>query len=110
MTAHEPTGFLYPFIDAEAEDAAALLEDLARSGRTKIAESETLQRETLATCDAAIARAAEEMALRFAPAAACLRSGTAAAPPTPKRQPIASYTRRTVGHCRRVHWSPIRPC
>ena len=38
----EPTGFLYPFIDADERDAGALLVDLAASAEAKMAESKSL--------------------------------------------------------------------
>ena len=61
----EPTGFLYPFIDAEEHDAPAILVDLATSAKAKMAASETLRVETLARCDDALQRAGEAMAHRF---------------------------------------------
>ncbi len=60
----EPTGFLYPFIDAQERDADALLADLARSARAKSAESKALQATTLAACADAIERAGTAMAAR----------------------------------------------
>jgi D-sedoheptulose 7-phosphate isomerase len=46
----EPTGFLYPFIEAEERDASALLVDLAGSARTKIAESRALRSASIERC------------------------------------------------------------
>lgn len=63
---HEPTGFLYPFIEEEEEDTAGLLEDLARSAEAKMRESESLRAVTIERCDTTIAAAAAQMAERFA--------------------------------------------
>ena len=38
----EPTGFLYPFIEAEERNSASLLVDLARSARDKLTDSRAL--------------------------------------------------------------------
>ena len=46
-TADEPTNFLYPFIDAEEDDPASLLADLAASAHAKASESRALRRSTL---------------------------------------------------------------
>jgi D-sedoheptulose 7-phosphate isomerase len=62
----EGTDFLYPFIDGNESDARALLDDLANSALTKATESAALRRSTLADCASLIARAATEMARRFA--------------------------------------------
>ncbi|MDX1882172.1 SIS domain-containing protein [Mycolicibacterium sp. 120270] len=62
----EPTNFLYPFIDADEKDAAALLADLAASASAKAAESAALRRSTVESCSGLINTAAEEMARRFA--------------------------------------------
>jgi D-sedoheptulose 7-phosphate isomerase len=62
----EPTGFLYPFIEAEEHDAGRLLADLAGSARAKLAESRALQ---AATCEQAadqLATVAAAMGQRFA--------------------------------------------
>jgi D-sedoheptulose 7-phosphate isomerase len=61
----EPTGFLYPFIEAEERDASGLLADLARSARSKMAESRQLRAATLDRCDATIRAAGQAMAERF---------------------------------------------
>ena len=47
MSRDEPTNFLYPFIDAEEDNAASLLADLAASAQAKAAESLALRRSTL---------------------------------------------------------------
>ena len=61
----EPTGFLYPFIEAEERDAPALLADLTASARGKMTASETLRGATLERCGDALRRAGEAMAHRF---------------------------------------------
>lgn len=60
------TGFLYPFIDAEERDAAALLKDLAASARNKAHTSAGLQQATMDECGEQVDAAATEMARRFA--------------------------------------------
>ncbi len=62
----EPTNFLYPFIDGAADDPASLLADLAASAQAKAAESLALRRATLEANADLLARAAMEMARRFA--------------------------------------------
>ncbi|WP_406816353.1 SIS domain-containing protein [Mycobacterium sp. M23085] len=62
----EPTNFLYPFIDAEEDDASALLADLAASARAKASESVALRRATLEANADLLAEAAGELARRFA--------------------------------------------
>ncbi|WP_343599955.1 SIS domain-containing protein [Mycobacterium sp.] len=62
----EPTNFLYPFIDAQEDDPTSLLSDLAASAQAKAAESLALRRSTLEANTALLARAASEMARRFA--------------------------------------------
>jgi D-sedoheptulose 7-phosphate isomerase len=62
----EPTNFLYPFIDAQEDDPKTLLADLAASAEAKAAESLALRRSTLEANTELIARAAAEMARRFA--------------------------------------------
>lgn len=64
--ADEPTNFLYPFIDAEEDDASALLADLAASAHAKASESLALRRSTLEANAGLLAAAAAEMARRFA--------------------------------------------
>jgi D-sedoheptulose 7-phosphate isomerase len=65
MTA-EPTGFLYPFIDAEERDAGAVMTDLVMSARAKMLESASLRLETLERCAEQVERAGTAMAERFA--------------------------------------------
>jgi D-sedoheptulose 7-phosphate isomerase len=62
----EPTNFLYPFIDAEEDDAKSLLADLAASAHAKAAESLALRRSTLEANAGLLQEAATEMARRFA--------------------------------------------
>ena len=62
----EQTDFLYPFIDANERDAAALLEDLARSAQAKSDESADLRRATLESQATVLAAAADAMTSRFA--------------------------------------------
>ncbi|OJZ67326.1 phosphoheptose isomerase [Mycobacterium paraffinicum] len=64
--ADEPTNFLYPFIDAQEDDPAALLADLAASAQAKAAESLALRRSTLEANAALLGQAAAELARRFA--------------------------------------------
>jgi D-sedoheptulose 7-phosphate isomerase len=61
----EPTGFLYPFIEAEERDADVLIADLAASARAKLAESYRLRATAVQDCAGLIAAAAERMADRF---------------------------------------------
>jgi D-sedoheptulose 7-phosphate isomerase len=61
----EPTGFLYPFIEAEERDAAGLVGDLADSARAKIDASRALRAATLQGCAATVAHAGAAMADRF---------------------------------------------
>ena len=62
----EPTNFLYPFIDAEEDDAKSLLADLAASAQAKASESLALRRSSLEANADSLDRAASEMAHRFA--------------------------------------------
>ena len=62
----QPTGFLYPFIDADERDAGPLLADLATSARAKAAESAALQQATLAAGADQVAACGAAMAERFA--------------------------------------------
>jgi D-sedoheptulose 7-phosphate isomerase len=62
----EPTGFLYPFIEAEERDSPALLEVLADSARAKITESRALRAASLARCAETLEVAGAAMARRFA--------------------------------------------
>jgi D-sedoheptulose 7-phosphate isomerase len=66
VSGDEPTGFLYPFIEAEERDAGALLTDLAASARGKIAESRRLQAATLAARTDQLATLATDLVARFA--------------------------------------------
>ncbi|GAA4488297.1 SIS domain-containing protein [Rhodococcus olei] len=61
----ENTDFLYPFIDAQEHDAAALLRDLAASARGKAADSARLQGASLDEWAAGLAAAGRLMADRF---------------------------------------------
>jgi D-sedoheptulose 7-phosphate isomerase len=65
MSAGEPTGFLYPFIEAEEQDAAALVTELVRSAEAKMWESASLRATTLERCGDQVERAAVGMAERF---------------------------------------------
>ena len=62
----EPTNFLYPFIDAQEDDAESLLADLAASAQAKATESLALRRSTLKANAELLDEAATEMARRFA--------------------------------------------
>ncbi|WP_234834766.1 D-sedoheptulose-7-phosphate isomerase [Mycolicibacterium stellerae] len=62
----EPTNFLYPFIDGNETDSAALLADLAASASMKAAESAALRRSTLEACSGLIETSSAELARRFA--------------------------------------------
>jgi len=62
----EPTNFLYPFIDAQEDDAGSLLVDLAASARAKAAESAALRQSTLESSAELVATAAAQLADRFA--------------------------------------------
>jgi D-sedoheptulose 7-phosphate isomerase len=61
----EPTGFLYPFIEAEEREADALLADLAASARQKVDDSRALSAATLAGCADVLDEAARAMAVSF---------------------------------------------
>jgi D-sedoheptulose 7-phosphate isomerase len=63
---HEPSGFLYPFLDAEERDEKRLLADLAASAGAKAADSAALRQATLDANRALLDAAADEMARRFA--------------------------------------------
>lgn len=54
----EATGFLYPFLDAAALDAADVLADLGRSAAAKWDESRTLRQRALVELEEALAQAA----------------------------------------------------
>ncbi len=61
----EPTGFLYPFIEAEEWDGNTLLFDLAHSADAKMEESAALRRESVATNETMLEQAGTAMAQRF---------------------------------------------
>jgi D-sedoheptulose 7-phosphate isomerase len=61
----EPTGFLYPFIEAEERGQADLVADLANSARGKIAQSRELRHEVCRRHADVLAVISEEMARRF---------------------------------------------
>jgi D-sedoheptulose 7-phosphate isomerase len=60
------TDFLYPFIERNERDGAALLDDLARSAEAKMAMSVQLRESTLVALDADLRAAAGAIAQRFA--------------------------------------------
>lgn len=62
----EPTGFLYPFIEAEERDGGALVADLVNSAQAKMLESASLRADTLERCVQEVERAGAAMAERFA--------------------------------------------
>ncbi len=62
----EPTGFLYPMLDAEEREAEALLADLTRSAEGKADQSSRLTAATLTDCQAQLDQVARAMAQRFA--------------------------------------------
>ena len=66
MAVEEPTNFLYPFIDAQEDDAESLLADLAASAQAKAAESLALRQSTLESNAGLLDVAAAQMARRFA--------------------------------------------
>jgi D-sedoheptulose 7-phosphate isomerase len=61
----EPTGFLYPFIDAEERDASTLIADLASSAKAKMEASRSLRAATLERCAGIVSNAAAAMADSF---------------------------------------------
>jgi D-sedoheptulose 7-phosphate isomerase len=61
----EPTGFLYPFIEAEERDATALVADLANSARAKMGESRAIRAAAIDRCADIVVRAGEAMAKCF---------------------------------------------
>jgi D-sedoheptulose 7-phosphate isomerase len=62
----ERTDFLYPFLEGGTQDAGPLLAELAASAEAKATESAALWERSAAELGTALARAAEEMAERFA--------------------------------------------
>ncbi|MGH9128212.1 MAG: D-sedoheptulose-7-phosphate isomerase [Acidimicrobiales bacterium] len=65
MSAHEGTDFLYPFIDAEERDSAALLVDLAASANGKAVQSARLRVATLDRLGSELEGLARAMAERI---------------------------------------------
>lgn len=61
----EPTGFLYPFIEADERDASALVADLALSARAKMVDSRAIRAATIERCADIVAVAGEAMAQCF---------------------------------------------
>ena len=61
----EPTGFLYPFIEAEERDAGVLMRDLVMSAQAKMRESASLRATTLARCAEQVERIGAAVAERF---------------------------------------------
>ena len=61
----EPTGFLYPFIEAEEHDATSLVADLAASARSKMAASKALSAATVDRSARTLQSAGRQMAERF---------------------------------------------
>jgi D-sedoheptulose 7-phosphate isomerase len=61
----EPTGFLYPFIEADERDAGALITDLVASASAKVSDSVSLRTATLTRCAQQMEDAASAMADRF---------------------------------------------
>jgi len=61
----ETTDFLYPFIEGDETDSAALLEDLARSAEGKWQQSAALRTATLDRCGSQVRETAVAMARRF---------------------------------------------
>jgi D-sedoheptulose 7-phosphate isomerase len=61
----EPTGFLYPFIEAEERDGSTLAVDLAASARAKIIDSRELRESTIDRCRNRLEKAGAAMADRF---------------------------------------------
>jgi D-sedoheptulose 7-phosphate isomerase len=71
----EPTGFLYPFIEAEERNGAALVADLARSAHSKMVDSRALRTATIERCGEALELAGAAMAACFAGGARLLAFG-----------------------------------
>jgi len=61
----EPTGFLYPFIEAEERDGTTLLVDLAHSAESKMQESVALRTSSLRRAAAVLEEAGAAMARCF---------------------------------------------
>jgi D-sedoheptulose 7-phosphate isomerase len=61
----EPTGFLYPFIEAEERDIFGVLADLAGSARAKMQLSRKLRQVTVEECSTELYEATADLAERF---------------------------------------------
>ncbi len=61
----EPTGFLYPFIEADERDTGALITDLVASAAAKVGDSASLRTATPTRCAEQLDDAASAMADRF---------------------------------------------
>jgi D-sedoheptulose 7-phosphate isomerase len=61
----EPTGFLYPFIEAEERDVQTLVTDLATSAQAKMRDSRVLRSLTLEQSTDVLAAAAEALGQRL---------------------------------------------
>jgi D-sedoheptulose 7-phosphate isomerase len=61
----EPTGFLYPFIEAEERDSSTLVAQLADSARAKVGASRSLRTASLERCGDLLGAAGAAMADRF---------------------------------------------
>jgi D-sedoheptulose 7-phosphate isomerase len=61
----EPTGFLYPFIEAEERDSSILVVDLAASAQAKITDSRQLRDTTIDRCRDRLEKAGTAMAESF---------------------------------------------
>ena len=95
MSAAEPTGFLYPFIEAEERDAGALVTDLVMSARAKMEESACFRADTLERCAEQVERAGVAMGTASPGAEGCSASGTVAARPMPRGRRSCSATPRS---------------
>jgi D-sedoheptulose 7-phosphate isomerase len=62
----DPTGFLYPFIEAEERDTVALVADLTASAQAKFVDSRALRTATLERCGPDVGRAGAAVARRLA--------------------------------------------
>jgi len=106
MSEKETTSFLYPFIDAEETDAAALLTDLAESARGKASESARLQRASLEEYGEAIEAAGTQMAERFGQGGRLYTFGNGGSS-TDAATLASLFSRPALG--RPVRWRPIHP-
>ena len=107
----EPTGFLYPFIEAEERDTPALLADLAASARRKVAESRDLRASTLARTAGTLREAGEAMAHRFRHGGRLFTFGNGGSA-TDAEATADLFRRPPRGHarCRPCRWSTTGPC